>query len=78
MSESDDPYHEQSRLLRQIADALGVPVAQLLHADELPLPGELLELIRNYTAIADVQGRQRVLNVARREADRSRSSGGRS
>jgi len=74
MSENNEPTQDHSRLIRQIADALGIPVVQLLNADALPFPGELLDLIRTYTEINDRQGRQRVLTVARREAERIRLS----
>lgn len=74
MTASEDLLHQHGRLVRQIADALGIPVVQLLDADAFPFTGELLDLIRSYTSIDDAQGRQRVLNAARREAVRARSS----
>ena len=56
--------------LKQIADALGIPVSQLYAERDQPPVGDVFELIRLYAAIDDVQGRQRLMNVARREAAR--------
>lgn len=55
--------------LRAIADALGVPVSALFELS----PSEIADvstLMRLWAAITDVQGRRRVLNLARAEAGR--------
>ncbi len=62
--------------LKQIADALGIPVSQL-YGERDPLPvGDALELLRLYAAIDDLQGRQRLMSVARREAARCQAPKG--
>lgn len=62
--------------LREIADTLGIPVSHFYDEQAPPLAGEVLALIRVYAAISDVQGRQRVLSFARREAKRSSEASG--
>ena len=62
--------------LKQIADALGIPVSQL-YGERDPLPvGDALELLRLYATIDDVQGRQRLMNAARQEAARCQAPKG--
>lgn len=59
--------------LQEIADALGIPVSALSD-EKAPLPFvEVRDLIREYAAITDPQGRQRVMTVIREEAARCRA-----
>ncbi len=59
--------------LKEIADALGIPVTAL-YDEQPPLPFvEVRDLIREYAAITDPQGRQRVMVVMREEAARCRA-----
>ena len=62
--------------LKQIADALGIPVSQFYGERDPPPVGDVFELIRLYAAIDDVQGRQRLMNVARREVARCQAPKG--
>lgn len=61
---------------REIADTLGIPVSQLYGERTVPLMRDVPELIRLYAAIDDAQGRQRLMNMARREAARCQASDG--
>jgi len=59
--------------LQEIADALGIPVTAL-YDEQPPLPFiEVRDLIREYAAITDPQGRARVMTIIRQEAARCRA-----
>lgn len=71
-SPSPSPPQEPTQArLREIADALGISPDQLRAGRASPFVDGALDLMRLYAAISDLQGRQRVLNIARREAERS-------
>lgn len=57
--------------LKQLAHELNVPVEAFLRAPAEGEVGDILTLVRLWSAIPDTQGRRRVLSVARQEADRS-------
>lgn len=63
-----EPTHAR---LQEIADALGISPDQFRAGRASPFVDGALDLMRLYAAISDLQGRQRVLNIARREAERS-------
>lgn len=67
------PYQDERThlLLLQMADKLGLPVAAFY--DDAPgEAGELLTLMRLWSAIEDGKGRQRVFALAKQEFERSR------
>jgi hypothetical protein len=70
MADRNDLSDRHAATLRQLADELKVPVAMFL--GELPDSdaNNALALMRFWLAIQDSQGRQRVLSVARQEAER--------
>ncbi len=49
------------RSSQAIADALGIPISQFYGERDPPPVGDVIELIRLYAAIDDVQGRQRLM-----------------
>lgn len=56
--------------IADIAQALGVPVSAFNNL-QAPTPlHELRDLLMAYSSITDLQGRQRVMDVVRREASR--------
>lgn len=57
--------------LKQLAHELDVPVEAFFREPEDSDAGDLLTLVRLWSAIPDNQGRRRVLSVARQEAERS-------
>jgi transcriptional regulator with XRE-family HTH domain len=59
--------------LKQLARELNVPVETFLRVSAEGEAGDLLTLVRLWSAIPDTQRRRRVLSVARREAERSES-----
>jgi hypothetical protein len=63
-------------ILRRIAETLGIPISQFYQEGASPPAAELHDLIVAYSAISDAQGRQRVMNVARREAERCQGQQG--
>ena len=69
MDHSQPPSAASYDRLREIADALRVPISVLFEMS----PGEIAdtsELMWFWAAITDTQGRRRVLNLARSEAAR--------
>ena len=62
--------------LQAVSDALSVLVNWMREEKASDFASETFELIRLHTAITDTQGRQRVMNVARREAERCRGQQG--
>lgn len=73
MADPSDPATQHSACLQEIADALGISVNWFYEEKAPPFTTEAFQIIRLYTAITDVQGRQRVLNFARSEAERCQS-----
>jgi hypothetical protein len=70
MSERRAPPDDDGSRLLAVTDALDVLLRWMreeLASDEA---NETFELMHLHTAITDAQGRQRVMNVARREAER--------
>lgn len=70
MDTLDPTISRNAPALKRLAHALDVPVERFLsepHANEV---GDLLNLMRLWSQIEDNQGRRRVLNVARQEAER--------
>lgn len=63
------PIDPKARL-REIADAIGVPVSYLYDASPKSLNGEAFELLRLYAAITDPAGREYLMHVARMEVAR--------
>lgn len=57
-------------LLKLVAQALDVSVEELLGEPSDRAASDLLALVRFWSAINDSQGRQRVLSIARYEAER--------
>ena len=70
MNLSSGPHAQSSARLKEIADALGISVDRFTEGGDSPFVGDVLDLMRLYASITDLQGRQRVLNVVRREAAR--------
>jgi hypothetical protein len=71
MSSPSSPPAPPHTRLQEIADALGISPDQLRAGQASPFVDGALDLVRLYATISDLQGRQRVLNIARREAERS-------
>ena len=72
-----DSTSHQNRLgirLQEIADAVGIPVSWLHEGRVPPFANEAFDLLRLYAAITDGQGRQRVMILAQREAERCQAS----
>lgn len=70
MTRSAEGTAPSSARIKDIAEALGVPVSAFDNA-HAPTPlHELRDLLLAYLSITDLQGRQRVMNVVRREASR--------
>lgn len=67
---SDNPEAATPRFarLRQVADALGVPVVTLLNEAASTPWSEMSAFLEAFTAITDTQGRRRVLDLAQVEA----------
>lgn len=60
-------------LLLRVSEALGLP-PEAFYSDAPGEAGELLALMRLWSAIEDKQARQRILTITRQEFERSASS----
>lgn len=69
------PIARADVLLGRLADALGCPIATFFpEAESDPAAFPALELVRLWDAIEEPQSRQRILAVARQEAQRQRDA----
>ena len=62
--------------LQRVSDALAILVEWMREEQASEFASETFELIRLHTAITDPQGRQRVMSIARREAERCQKTDG--
>lgn len=60
-------------LLMRVSEALGLPL-EAFYSDAPGEAGELLTLMRLWSAIEDKQARQRILTIAKQEFERSAST----
>ncbi len=70
MTQSAEGTAPSSARIRDIAEALGLPVSAFDNAYAQTPLHEVRDLLLAYLSITDLQGRQRVMNVVRREASR--------
>ena len=75
MVDSTPHQNQLGTRLQEIADALGMPVSWLYEGRVPPFANEAFDLLRLYAAIADEQGRRRVMSLAQREAERCQAPG---
>jgi len=74
MADSTPHQNQLGTRLQEIADALGIPVSWLHEERVPPFANEAFDLLRLYAAITDGQGRQRVMTLAQREAERCQTT----
>lgn len=74
MSKSPDMYGQHAARLTEIARVLGTAVETFSEEPPDEAGDDVLTLLWLWSAIEDGQGRRRVVNLARQEAQRSRQA----
>jgi transcriptional regulator with XRE-family HTH domain len=71
MADDKSPTRRHAATLARLARELNVPLEVFLGEPPDGEVGELLALVRHWSAIQDGQGHRRVLSIARQEAARA-------